>query len=221
MGRNRRLTPLRVVGAAAVAVLLVAMTLSTRFVTPEELASLGPEVFDPGQAAGDLFTEANETLPDAASPLPEVLAGLRDDVAGTAEDLGAARPNETTYLFPVAGEATVVAVQDQAVEISVEGVPGETPLSIAAGPAVNGTVLRDMLGFRFGDASNQTTYQQVGDELKSLVQEQLDTSLRDSGEVTEGTVLTFTGIVTVTDTGVPQSPAKPVQIQPLTVEAGR
>ncbi|MFD2027466.1 DUF2291 family protein [Promicromonospora aerolata] len=223
MGRTRRSTPLRVVGAAVVAALLVAMTLSTRFVTPEELASIGPEAFDPQQVADELFTEANETLPDAATPLPELLTGLEQDVAGTADRLEAVTPNETTYLFPVTGEATVVATQPQAVEITVDGVSEKTPLSIAAGPAVNGTVLRDALGFRFGDASNQTTYQQVGDELKALVQDQITESTGDEGPtgLAKGTKLSFTGIVTVTDTGLPQSPAKPVQVQPLTMEVDR
>lgn len=223
MGRTRRSTPLRVVGAAVVAALLVAMTLSTRFVTPEELASIGPEVFDPQQVADELFTEANETVPESATPLPELLTGLEQDVAATAEDRGAATPNETTYLFPVSGEATVVTAQREAVEITVDGVSPETPLSIAAGPTVNGTVLRDALGFRFGDASNQTTYQQVGDALKTLVQEQVAQGIGDQGTdgLTRGTKIGFTGIVSVTDTGAPQSPAKPVQVQPLTVEVDR
>lgn len=223
MGRIRRTTPFRVAGAAAVAALLVAMTLSTRFVTPEELASIGPEVFDPKQVADELFAEANETLPEAATPLPELLTGLEQDVAATADTLEAARPNETTYLFPVTGEATVVATQQQAVEITVDGVSEETPLSIAAGPAVNGTVLRDALGFQFGDASNQSTYQQVGDELKTLIQDQLAEGTGDEGAtgLAKGTKLSFTGIVTVTDTGIPQAAAKPVQVQPLTMEVDR
>ena len=216
MTRHRRLTPFRIGGAVAVAALLVAMTLSTRFVTPDELASIGPETFDPAQTAEDLFAEANETIPDAATPLPELLTGLQKDVAKTADDLDASRPNDTTYLFPVRGTATVVATQDQAVEITVEGVPGTTPLSLASGPATNGAVLRDALGFKFGDASNQTTYQQVGDELKALVREQIEQGA--GAKIAPGTKLDFTGIVSVTDTGMPQPAAKPVQIQPLTLE---
>lgn len=219
MTRHRRLTPFRIGGAVALAALLVAMTLSTRFVTPDELASIGPEKFDPAQTAEDLFTEANETIPDAATPLPELLTGLQKDVAGTADDLEASRPNDTTYLFPVRGTATVIASQQQAVEITVEGVPATTPLSLASGPAANGAVLRDALGFTFGDASNQTTYQQVGDELKALVREQIDQGT--GGQIAPGTKLDFTGIVSVTDTGMPQPAAKPVQIQPLTVEVAR
>ena len=91
--------------------------------------------------------------------------------------------------------------------------------SLASGPATNGAVLRDALGFKFGDASNQTTYQQVGDELKALVQEQVGQGI--GPKVSPGTTLRFTGIVSVTDTGMPQPPAKPVQVQPLTVEVVR
>lgn len=216
MTRPRRLTPFRIGGAVALAALLVAMVLSTRFVTPDELASIGPEVFDPAQTAEDLFAEANETIPDSATPLPELLTGLQKDIPRTAEDLEASKPNDTTYLFPVRGTATVVATQQQAIEITVEGVPETTPLSIASGPATNGAVLRDALGFKFGDASNQTTYQQVGDELKALVRKQIDEGT--GAKLAPGSRLEFTGIVSVTDTGMPQPPAKPVQVQPLTVE---
>lgn len=97
MTRPRRLTPFRIGGAVALAALLVAMVLSTRFVTPDELASIGPEVFDPAQTAEDLFAEANETIPDSATPLPELLTGLQKDIPRTAEDLEASEPNDTTY----------------------------------------------------------------------------------------------------------------------------
>ena len=36
--------------------------------------------------------------------------------------------------------------------------------------AINGTVLRDAMGFKFADAPGQTDYQYVGDELKKLMQ---------------------------------------------------
>ena len=219
MTRHHRLTPFRIGGAVALAALLVAMTLSTRFVTPDELASIGPEKFDPAQTAEDLFAKANETIPDAATPLPELLTGLQKDVAKTADDLKASRPNDTTYLFPVRGTATVVATQQQAVDITVDGVPETTPLSLASGPSLNGAVLRDALGFSFGDASNQTTYQQVGDQLKALVTDQV--AQGTGGKLAPGATLDFTGIVSVTDTGMPQPAAKPVQIQPLTVEVRR
>jgi predicted lipoprotein len=219
MGRKRRFDPLRIVGALALVALVLAMALSTRFVTRDELASMGPTAFSPEATADELFAEANETLPREATPLAELLTGLQKDIAGTAEELGAARPDETTYLFPVSGEAKVVSRQQQAIEVTVDAVPSQTQLNVAVGPGLNGTLLRDALGFTFGDAPNQSAYQQVGDSLKVLVQKQIGPALGDRTEA--GTSLRFVGVVSVTDTGVPQSPAKPVSIQPLTLEVVR
>jgi len=217
MGRTQRFSPPRITGAVALVALIVAMVLNTRFVTPEELATIGPERFDPRATAAELFTEANKTLPGKATPLSELLEGVQQDIPATAARHDAARPNDTTYMFPVEGEATVVATQAQAIEVRVDGVPPRTPLSIATGPAVNGTVLRDALGFQFGDAPNQSTYQQVGDALKTMIQKQI----RGADEARKGDTLRFVGVAAVTDTGIPQSPAKPVSIQPLSLEVAR
>jgi predicted lipoprotein len=219
MGRKRRFDPPHIIGALALVALVIAMALSTRFVTREELAAMGPVAFSPSKTADELFADANQELPRQATPLAELLTGLQKDIAGTAEELGAARPNETTYLFPVSGEAEVVSRQQQAIEVTVGGVPSQTPVTVAVGPALNGTVLRDALGFKFGDAPNQSAYQQVGDSLKVLVQKQVGPALGDRTEA--GTMIRFVGVVSVTDTGVPQSPVKPVSIQPLTVEVVR
>lgn len=218
MGRTARLSAPRIVGAVAFAALLVAMMLNTRFVTPDELASMGPEEFDPEQSAAELYEKAKSDLPDGATPLAELLTALQDDVAETAKKHDAAQPNETTYVFAVAGEAKIVGTQRTALELKVDGVPAETPVTLARGPAVNGTLLRDALGFEFGDAPNQTAYQGVGNVLKAKMQQQLTKTLPDSPK---GATVRFLGVLSVTDTGVPLSPRKPVSIQPVTVEVQR
>ena len=218
MGRSRTLSTPRIVGAVAFIALLVAMLLNTRFFTPEELASAGPEEFEPSETAERLYTEASETLAGRATPMPELLTGLHDDVAKTAEKYDAAKPNDTTYVFAVEAKAKIVGNKQVALDLKIDGVPPETPVSLAQGPAVNGTMLRDALGFEFGDAPNQTAYQGVGNELKAMMQGRLANGLPGSPQ---GKRIRLLGLLSITDTGVPLSPRKPLIMQPVTVEAER
>ena len=218
MARTNRLTGLRIVGVVAFAALLVAMAFNTKFVTPEELASIGPEEFDPEQTAAKLYDEGNKALPDRATPLPELLSALHKDIPSTAKEHDAARPSDTTYVFAVSGEADIVGTQSTAIELKVDGVPAATPVSLARGPAVNGTLLRDALEFEFGDAPNQTAYQSVGNVLKARIQQQLSESLPNAPK---GKTVRFLGLLSITDTGTPLSPAKPVSIQPVSVEVSK
>ncbi|MDN5852774.1 MAG: DUF2291 family protein [Actinomycetia bacterium] len=218
MGRTNRLSAPRIVGVVAFAALLVAMALNTRFVTPDELASMGPEEFDAEQAAAGLYDDGLKALPDRATPLLELLPALQKDIAATAKKHDAARPSDTTYVFAVSGEAQIAGGQSTALELKVDGVPAATPVTLARGPAVNGTLLRDALGFEFGDAPNQTAYQGVGNVLKARMQQQLNKALPGSPK---GKTVRFLGLLSVTDTGAPLSPVKPISIQPVTVQVSK
>ncbi|HLR83455.1 MAG TPA: DUF2291 family protein [Nocardioidaceae bacterium] len=218
MGRTNRLSGLRIGAVVAFAALLVAMALNTRFVTPDELASIGPEKFDPEQTAADLYDEGNEVLPGRATPMPELLNALHENVEETAKKRDAARPSDTTYVFAVSGKAKIVGSQGSAIELEVEGIPAATSVSLAKGPAVNGTVLRDALGFEFGDAPNQTAYQSVGNVLGNRMEQQLNKGLPDAPK---NKTVQFLGLLSVTDTGAPLSPAKPVSVQPVKVEVSK
>lgn len=215
MGRFTRLSAPRVAGVVALAALLAAMVLNTRFVTPDQLASFGPEEFDPSEAAEQLYGEAGKVLPERAVPLPELLDDLHADVAKAAEKHDAARPNDTTYVFTVVGEAKITGGEEPPLELKVDGVAAQTPVSLAQGPTINGTVMRDALGFEFGDAPNQTAYQGVGNELGSMMQQRLAKAMPESET---GATVRFTGLLSVTDTGMPMSPRKPISIQPVSVE---
>ena len=63
--------------------------------------------------------------------------------------------------------------------ISVPGVPEQTAVIIPLTTAINGTAVRDAMGFKFADAPGQTEYQYVGDELKKLMQAQVKSSVSD------------------------------------------
>jgi predicted lipoprotein len=99
-------------------------------------------------------------------------------------------------------------------------VPEETAVIIPLTTAINGTAVRDAMGFKFADAPGQTEYQFVGDELKKLMQEDVKSSISDPASL-KGKKVSGTGVVVVlSPSGAPPPPAKPVNVQPVTIEAG-
>jgi predicted lipoprotein len=204
-----------------VVVLLVAMVLSTKFLTPEELAAVGPKKFDPAQTANELWTKAQTEIPANAQPLGEVVPAMQKDLEAAATEYGAVSPAEGAYAFPVSFDnATVTDASAESLRISVPGVPPQTAVIIPLTTAINGTAVRDAMGFKFADAPGQTEYQYVGDELKKLMQQQVKSGVSDPPAL-KGKKVSGTGVVVVlSPSGAPPPPAKPVNVQPVTIEAG-
>jgi predicted lipoprotein len=201
-------------------VLIVAMVLSTKFLTPQELAAVGPKKFDPKQAAADLWAKAQTDVPANAQPLGEVIPAIQSDLKGAVTKYKAVSAAAGSYDFLVKLDGTVTDATADSLRVTVTGVPSETPLIIPLTTAINGTAVRDAMGFKFADAPGQTDYQYVGDELKKLMQEQVKSSLSDPASL-KGKKISATGIVAVlSPSGAPQPKPKPVNVQPVTTKAG-
>jgi len=212
-------SPLRLVGTGVLVALVVAMALSTKFLTRAELASIGPKAFNPVDAASGLFAKAQSDLPGRAKPLPEVLTAVQTDIKGAAAKYQAASPSEGTYDFAVTASGTVSDESTaDSLRLTVDGVSGTTVI-VPTTTAINGAVLRDAMGFKFADAPGQTQYQYVGDELKKLIQSKVIAPLGDPAKL-KGKKVTITGVLSVQDIGgtntVPK--AKPANIQPTKIE---
>jgi predicted lipoprotein len=208
------------IGLGLIGVLLVAMVLSTKFLTPEELTATLPKKFDPAQSANELWTKAQTDVPANAQPLGEVVPAMQKDLKAAATQYKAVSPAEGAYAFPVKFDGTVEEASDASLRVSVPGVPQETTVIIPLTTAINGTAVRDAMGFKFADAPGQTEFQFVGDELKKLMQAQVKSSVSDPASL-QGKKVSGTGIVVVlSPTGTPPPPAKPVNVQPVTIEAG-
>ena len=215
----RRFSLRRLVLALALVVLVVAMVLCTKFLTPTELASIAPKPFDPAATAEDLYSGAQSELPGEASELGKVVPALQQDPKSAADTYKAVSPGENSYVFPVRTTAKVVSATDASLRLQVDGVPSQTPVIVPLTTAVNGSPLRDAMGFKFADAPSQTQYQYVADEMKKLVLADLESSLSDPTSL-EGKEVEVVGVVAVTVTGGSPVPrAKPVNVQPLSVEA--
>jgi len=216
---HRSRTRARIIGAVVLVALVVAMALNTKFLTPAEVAAIAPKPFDPAQVATDLYGRAAEELPGRAQPLGEVVPALQADVAAAAEQYEATVPAERSYVFPVELTGTVVEASDASLRVEVDGVPAQTPVLVPLSTAVNGSVVRDVMGFKFADAPGQTDYQYVGDELKKLMLANVESSVPDPASL-EGKQVTVLGAVGVQATGSTVPRAKPVNVQPVSVEVG-
>ena len=209
----------RIIGAVVLAVLVVAMALNTKFLTPAQVAAIAPKPFDPAAIATDLYGRAGDDLPDRAQPLGEVVPALQADLAAAAEKYEATSPAEGSYVFPVELTGTVAEATDASLRLEVDGVPAQTPVIVPLSNAVNGTVVRDLMGFKFADAPGQTGYQYVGDEIKKLMLASIESSVPDPAAL-EGKEVTVVGALGVQSSGSTVPRAKPLNVQPVSIEAG-
>lgn len=215
---KRSVTPRRIVGVVVLVALVVAMALSTKFLTPTELASIAPKPFDPAGTAQTLFTQAQADLPGRAVDLGKVVPAIQSDPKSAADTFKAVSPNENSYVFTVKATGTVVEATDASLRIKVDGVPDQTPVLVPLTTAVNGSVLRDAMGFKFADAPGQTEYQYVADELKQLMLADVASAVPDAASL-QGKQVEVLGVVSViTTSGSPVPRAKPVNVQPVALK---
>ncbi|MGI5499065.1 DUF2291 family protein [Lentzea sp. CA-135723] len=200
----------RVAVAVAALLLIVVMALNTRFLTRDEVAALAPKPFDPAATATELWNRARTDLPATAAPLTRVVPVLQTDVKAAAAQFQAVAPNQNAYAFPVTVQGAITEATDAGLRVQVEGVP---TVSVAAGPALNGSVVRDAVKFTFAQAPDQTRFQQVGDELRKL----MTAELQKAGPL-QGKTVKVVGVMNVVAPANTVPAAKPVVIQPLTVE---
>lgn len=214
---TRRPSPVTLAGIALLVALLVAMALNTKFLTPEEVAAANPKAFDPTTTAEELFAEAPAQLAQDAAPLADVVLGLQQDIGDAAEQFGAVAPNRSTFVFVVTGTGVVQEVAAGTLQLEVDGVPLATTITVPTTTAINGAVLRDVLGFRFGDAPDQSNFQFVGDELKTLMQQAVAPVAKTAKK---GDRVTVVGAISVVAAEGGQPAAKPVSVQPVSLEVG-
>lgn len=219
---RRRRSPLRgrIVIGAVLGALLVAMIWNTKFLTPEELEALTPEEFDAETTAQQLYDQAQEELTEDPDELGPVAESLAEDPDAAAEEFDAYVPSEGTNAFSVTVTGVVEEVTEEALTVDVGAVETGQSTTIPLGNAVDGELVRDLVGFQFGDAPGQTEYQQVGNELSALMRAGAQESFGSDAASLEGEEITVNGILTYTGTDPDAAAERPLIIQPLTVGAG-
>jgi predicted lipoprotein len=191
---RRALNP-RVIGIALVVLVVAAIALDTTYKKPGEATSTGRAVFDPTAYGEKNFPKAVSTLEDSSVPLPKLLAALRKDVDAAGEQYGK-RQGSSPYSFSTSAEGIAGKAEGGLMPVRVKGVPKDTTVSLQVGPAINGTAIRDGVGFiEFGQFTNQVEYAAAATALNEQVKKQV---LADIDPATlEGKRVSFVGAFSI------------------------
>jgi predicted lipoprotein len=188
----------RLVWPAAIVVLLIAMVMDTKVLSGEEVGAINPAAFDPKSFAATQYPKIAQAVEADAVPLEEVAAAVVEDASAAGEKYGNVAGTDK-YAIPVRFSGEVTEADRNTLTVDVAGLPADSSVRVAVGPAVNGTALRDVTGtIAFRDFENQTDYQQVANELKAMtlarVTGKLDAASARGGKATViGVYVTNTG----------------------------
>lgn len=155
--------------AAGLVVLLVAMVVSTRFVTPQEAQALRPRVFEASSYVAENFPKITQTLQEKGTDLGTLAPAVVADPAAAGKEYGV-DVGSGKFAFPVKVTGTVATVDNGFLELTVAGVPADVTVRVPVANAVSGTPIRDATGFMtFSDFPGQTDFQNVANEIKVKV----------------------------------------------------
>jgi predicted lipoprotein len=136
-----------------------------------------------------------------ANDINTVLNALRENKNAASEKYGH-HDGQQPYSFVVSGSGVVTSVNTESraglalVDTTGDGSPD---LSLAIGPVIRGTAIRDSMVFiSFNQFTNQMQYASVSNEINALVNTQVITPLGDVRTL-EGKNITFAGSFTLAE----------------------
>lgn len=216
--RNKLIT--RLVVAAGLVALAIAMVLNTKFLTPEEVDALTPEEFDPQATAQELYSTAQSELTQNPAELSELAAALDEDSEAAAEEYDAFSPSEGALAYAVTLSGTVEDASAENLSLAVDGIEEDRQIVIPLTTALDGNLIRDISDFTFGDAPGQTDYQRVGTEINSMMRADVQEAVGEDPESLIGEEITVDGVLRYMTTDAEGPDERPLVIQPLILEAG-
>lgn len=209
-GRGGALLP-RVIGAAASLALLVAMAASTRWLSAEEVSALTPKPFIAAEFVAEQFPQVQQKVVENAVDVHELAAALSSNVQSAGKKFGI-DSGSGKYTIPVKAQAKVASVDANWIVLDTPDIEG-FKVRIPSGTTISGNPIRDVTGdITFGDFTDQTTYQDVANEFKLLVQREIMDPLEK--DQLPGRTVTVHGAFTTG--GAPGQ----IIIQPVTFEVG-
>lgn len=169
---SRRISP-RAVGIALLVVVIAAMALDTTYKEPGETTATGRKVFDPVKYGETTFPKVSAAIAKDAVPAQELLPALQSDQEGASRQYGR-RQGTSPYNFSTSGEGLAGKPEGGLVPVTIKGVPKDITVSLQIGPAINGTALRDVVGFiEFGQFTNQVEYAAAATALNTQVKQKV------------------------------------------------
>lgn len=159
------------------------------------------EAFDPERYVSNLWDDPLLTTVHAdATELNELLPALENDREGASERYG--RLQGSNYSFIVRGRGQVLEVDTSSragvMHVDLEPYNGARDVTLAIGPVIRGTALRDALPFiSFNEFTNQIEYAQVSNQLHARVMDSVLGAL-DLADLV-GKTINFYGTFTLVD----------------------
>jgi predicted lipoprotein len=191
---RRRVSP-RAIGIALTALVVAAIAIDTTYKKPGETTATGQQAFDPAAYGAETFPKAVTTIEDNAVPIDDLLPALQDDQEAASAEYGT-RQGSSPYNFSTSGEGVAGKAENGLLPVRVEGVPDDTTVSLQIGPAINGTAIRDAVGFiEFGQFTNQVEYAGAATALNTQVKSQVLKGIDPAG--LEGKRVSFLGAFTL------------------------
>jgi predicted lipoprotein len=187
-------TRTRLIGGAVALLVVVALALdtTTRSDSAPRVAAGGRVAFDPEAYGAKTYPKVVAAIDKRAVALPELAAALADDPDAAGKRYGV-RQGSSPFNFAVSGEGVAGKADGSLLPVKVKGVK-DADVQLQIGPAINGTALRDAVGFiNFNQFVNQVDYADAGTALNNEVKAKV---LKDAGDL-EGRTVRFTGAFTL------------------------
>jgi predicted lipoprotein len=161
----------KIVGVAVLVVVLIAVVLDTKFLSPQAVAELNPPPFNAETYGTEEFPKVAEKIKSEADDIVVIAKAVEADPAAACkqygQDLGSG-----ACAYAVKATGTAGAVDGNFVVLTVPGMPAGTTVRIPLGAAVSGTPVRDCTGdIKFGDFAGQTDFQSVANQFKLRIQQ--------------------------------------------------
>jgi predicted lipoprotein len=167
-----------VLWALAVVVLVVlALDTTTRSDKAPRITDAAA-AFDAQRYGVKTYPKVVAAIEKKAVPLTTVAKAIKVSPDAAGKRYGARESASSPYNFAVTGEGVAGTVNESLVPVKVKGLKGTT-VSLQVGPALNGTALRDVVGFiNFNQFINQVDYADaataLNDQVKAKVLRGLD-----------------------------------------------
>lgn len=164
------LTP-RIIGIGVGVLVVAAMALDTTYKdsdAPKTVAG-GRAAFEPAKYGAKTFPKASATIEQKAQPLAQLVAAMRKDLDAAGKQFGH-HEGTSPYSFAASGAGVAGAAKSGLMPVRVAGVPKSTTVSLQVGPAINGTAIRDAVGFiSFNQFVNQVDFADAATALNTEV----------------------------------------------------
>jgi predicted lipoprotein len=202
---------LRVIGIAVVIVVLVALALDTTTRSDKAPRVTGRVAFDPA-AYGEKNYDAKvvPAIEKRAVAITELVPAIEKDSDAAGKQYGS-RQGSSPYNFAVTGKGVAGKPESGLLPVKVKGLK-DTTVNVQIGPAINGTALRDVVGFiTFNQFVNQVDYADAATALNNQVKAKVLKAV--DPQSLDGKTVSFIGAFTLL---VPNS----VTVTPVKLEVG-